>query len=166
MKRKNTDLLLKSFEAMFDCQNENDAVHDWRDKFRDLIWHLSVAGKDELAEVYDAVVEDSRFWEMAVEVHAIVGRIYAASLAASDHKKAVEVSERLVSLYCSRVEWEDFKDGIVLQVVPDQDPTQGVGHEVNFLGSRTMADPHAFWNVGCRRMQLTDRKTSTFSSKT
>ncbi|WP_143516959.1 hypothetical protein [Pseudooceanicola antarcticus] len=51
-----------------------------------------------MAEVYKVAVEDARFWTLPVEVHAIFGRVYAASLALSDQAKAVEVSDRLVGL--------------------------------------------------------------------
>ncbi|WP_039016958.1 hypothetical protein, partial [Halocynthiibacter namhaensis] len=101
MKRKNTDLLLKSIEAMFDRQNEQGDVHDLRDELGNFVWYLSVAKEEELAEVYDAVVEDTRFWELALEIHAIFGRVYAATLVRSDRRKAVEVSRMLVRHYCN-----------------------------------------------------------------
>jgi hypothetical protein len=116
MKRKNTDLLLKSIEAMFDRQNEQGDGYDLRDGIGNFVWYLSVAREDELAKVYDVVVKDARFWELAVEVHSIFGRVYAASIALSDHRKAVEVSRMLVRPYCDPLEWEDFKDGLALQI--------------------------------------------------
>lgn len=71
---------------MFDSLNEQRDGHTWRKKLRDFVWFLSVAKKDELAQVYEAVADDARFWEFAVEVHAIFGRVYVASLAVADQK--------------------------------------------------------------------------------
>ena len=101
---------------MFDSQNGEGGTHTWRDELGNFLWYLSVARKDELAEVYKAVVEDARFWRLAVEVHAVFGRVYAASLALTDQQKAVEVSERLVRHYCDPTEWEEYKDGLALQI--------------------------------------------------
>ncbi len=116
MKRKNTELLLKSVEAMLDRQKEQGDGHDLHDELGNFVWYLSVAKGEELAEVNNAVVEDTRFWELAVEVHAIFGRVYAATLVRSDSRKAVDVSRMLVKPYCDPVEWEDFKDGLALQL--------------------------------------------------
>lgn len=116
MKRKNIDLLLKSLKVIFEVSNKQDDGNSYLQELGNFVWYLSVARQDELDEVYNFIVEDEQYWNLSVEVQAIFGRVYSASLVSSDQAKALEVSNRLLRPNCDPIEWEDTKDGLALKI--------------------------------------------------